>query len=147
MLKKGLVVGVIFLFMLVSLPFVSGEEIFYPKEEGPYSVLIFGKCTGMGGGFYTVFFHFWPVWLLLYPLDIGWYFDPGSSFFVNGEKQQIVYPADIELRGFKGYGASTLMIVVKYFGFAFLAPLVGFMPTARTRVIGLCTEIAVHDAR
>jgi len=143
MLKKGMVVGVIFLLLLVSLPIVSSEQILYPKEEGPYKVIIIGPSNGMGGGIYTFFLHFWPLWFLPYPLNVDWHFDPGSVFFVNGEKQNITYPAQIELRGFKGYGPSFYMMVLKGYGEKFILILTGFLPTMRARVAGQCTEIMV----
>ena len=146
-LKKGLAVGVICLLMLVTIPLVSGEDILYPKEEGPYNVFMSGRCTGMGGGTYTLLLHFWPLWFLIYPLDIKWRFQPDSVFFVNGEKQDIVYPAHIWLGGFKGYGTSIYMIILKHNAMAFMGLLTGFMPTPRARVIGLCADIHVSDAR
>jgi hypothetical protein len=144
--KKGLILGIIFLLMLVSLPIVSSQRILYPKEEGPYTVIIMGPSNGMSGGFFP-FFHVLPLWLLFYPLDIGWDFDPDSVFFVNGEKQDIVYPAQIELSGFKGYGHTIYMLMVKGFATAYLGSVIGFMPSPRARVIGLCTEILVYDSR
>ncbi|UCD14562.1 MAG: hypothetical protein JSW60_03850 [Thermoplasmatales archaeon] len=147
-LRKGLAVGIICLLMLVSIPMVSGEDILYPKEEGPYNVLIIGKCSGMGGGLFTVF-RLVPLWFLFYPRSIMWHFQPDSVFFVNGEKQDIVYPAFIWLGGFKGYGTTIHMILLKHSG-AILAtiligPLTGFIP--RARVVGRCTDILVSDAR
>jgi hypothetical protein len=146
MLKKGMVVGVIFLLMLVSIPMVSGEHIFYPKEEGPYTVTAMGPSNGGGGRLFTLF-HLLPLWFLLYPLDVDWHFDSGSVFFVNGEKQDIVYPAHIGLYGFKGYGQTVYMLILKGFAAAFICSLTGVLPTTRARVIGLCTEIIVDDSR
>jgi hypothetical protein len=146
MLKQGIVICVIFLFMLVSLPIASGEHHFYPKEEGPYTVTAIGPSNGMGGGFATLF-RLLPLWLLLYPLDIGWHFDSGSVFFVNGEKQDIVYPADIALYGFKGYGPTIYMYLLKENVMIFLHRITGERLTPRARVVGLCTEIIVDDAR
>ena len=68
-LKKGLAVGVICLLVLVTIPMVSGEDILYPREEGPYNVFIRGKCRGMGGGTYTFFLHPLPFWFLVYPFS------------------------------------------------------------------------------
>jgi hypothetical protein len=102
--NKGLVIGIVCLLILVSIPNISGEAIHYPKEEGPYNVFILGGCTGMGGGIYTLFLHIWPLWFLPYVLSISWHFQPGSVFIVNGEEQDIEYPAQIDMSGFKGYG-------------------------------------------
>lgn len=146
MLKKGMVVSVIFLLMLVSIPLVSGEDILYPKEEGPYTVTAMGPGNGGGGRLFTLF-HLLPLWLLWYPVDVDWHFDSGSVFFVNGEKQDIVYPAQIGLTGFKGYGPTFFMQILKYYAIKFLYLSIGVMPTARTRVVGMCTEILVSDSR
>jgi len=140
---KGLAVGIICLLMLVSIPIISGETIRYPREEGPYNVLIFGKCTGMGGGTYTFWLHFSPLWFLFYPLSVDWHFEEGSSFYVNGELQEIVYPAQIDLCGFKGYGQSTYMSWLKWSISVFIFFLTGFQPTTRARVIGRWAEILV----
>jgi len=148
-LKKGLAVGVICLLVLVAIPMVSGECIFYPREEGPYNVFISGECGGMGGRFFTQLLyklHFWPLWFLYYPDDINWHFQPGSVFFVNGEKQDIVYPAHIWLYGFKGYQQSYHMFQLKEKVAFLIGVLTDSMPTTRARIIGRCDEIQVSDS-
>jgi len=132
--------------MLVTVPMVSGEWIRYPKEEGPYTVLIMGNSSGMGGGLSTVF-RLVPFWFLFYPRSIEWDFDEDSVFFVNGEKQDILYPAQIDLGGFKGYGQTAYMMILKHNIAAFMGFLTGFMPDPRARVIGLCADILVIDSR
>jgi len=145
-MKKLLTVGIICLLMLVSIPMVSGKAILYPKEEGPYNVFISGKNTGMGGGIYTLFLHFWPLWFLPYILSISWHFQAGSVFIVNGEEQDIEYPAQIDMSGFKGYDQSDLMFGLKHYMSVIIFFLTGFQPTPRARIIGQCTEIIVNDA-
>ena len=145
--RKGLAIGIICLLMLVSIPMVCGEDVLYPKEEGPYNVFICGKSEGMGGGIHTMFLHCLPLWFLFYPSGIQWHFQPDSVFFVNGEKQDIVYPASIWLGGFKGYGQSFHMLLLKDKVVILAYSLTGFMPTPRARVIGRCTEIQVSDSR
>lgn len=145
-MKKGIAVGVICLLMLVSLPTISGERILYPKEEGPYTVFISGNSSGMGGGLSTIF-RLLPLWFLIYPRSIEYDFDEDSVFFVNGEKQDILYPAQIDLIGFKGYGQTIYMLILKCYVAAFMGFLTGFMPNPRARVIGLCAEILVYDAK
>ena len=147
MFRKGLAVGVILLLMLVSIPMVSGEDILYPKEEGPYDVLIFGKSTGIGGGLFAMFIHFWPLWFNFYPSGINWDFEEGSVFYVNGEKQDIVYPAQIWISGFKGYGHSFHMLLLKDKAVILVYRLTGFMPNTRARVLGRCAEIQISDSR
>ena len=146
-LRKGLVVGVICLLLLVSIPMVSSEDILYPKEEGPYNLLIFGKSTGMGGGLFTMFIHFWPLWFKFYPSSINWDFEEGSVFYVNGEKQDIVYPAQIWISGFKGYGQSFHMLLLKVKVAILISFLTGSIPTTRARIIGRCDEIELKDSR
>lgn len=145
--KKGLAVGIFFLLMLVSIPIINGEWIEYPKEEGPYNVLISGTCLGMAGSFYTLLIHFLPLWLLFYPLHIEWDFEENTTFYVNGEKQDIVYPAQIRLSGFKGYGTSIHMLMLKIKVAILMDSFPGFLPIPRARVIGQCAEIIVHDAK
>ncbi len=145
-MKKLLTVGVICLLILVSIPIVSGEDIRYPKEEGPYNVIICGKSTGMGGRFSTMLFHFWPLWFKFYPNGVNWHFQPDSVFFVNGEKQDIIYPAHIWLYGFKGYGQSFHMLLLKDKVAILIGFLIGSMPTTRARIIGQCAEIQVSDS-
>ena len=146
MLKKGIVVGVIFLLLLVSLPIVSSEQILYPKEEGPYKVIIIGPSNGMGGRLVTLI-HILPLWLFLYPLNVEWDFDNGSVFFINGEKQDIAYPAQIGFYGFIGYGQTSYMLMLKGYTAGYIHYLTGIMPTLRARVIGLAQEIIVDDSR
>ncbi|UCF12883.1 MAG: hypothetical protein JSW06_01165 [Thermoplasmatales archaeon] len=145
-LRKGLAVGVICLLMLVTVPMVSGERIHYPREEGPYTVLIMGNCSGMGGGISTIW-RINPFWFLFYPRYIQYDFDNDSIFFVNGEEQDILYPACIDLAGFKGYGQTTYMMILKWRVATFMYFLTGFLVYPRARVGGLCAEIYVWDAR
>lgn len=56
MLKKGLIVGILCLLMLVYFPLVTGDFVVYPKEEGPYTVFIGGKPGG-GGASEPIFFN------------------------------------------------------------------------------------------
>ncbi len=146
MMEKCLVVGVICLLMLVTVPMVSGEWIRYPKEEGPYTVLIMGNSSGMSGGISTIF-RLIPFWFLFYPRSIGYGFDNDSVFFVNGEKQDILYPADIDLVGFKGYGQTAYMMILKWEVAVLIASLTGFLVYPRARVSGRCAEILVIDSR
>ena len=146
-LKKGFAVGIICLLMLVSIPMVTGEDILYPKEEGPYNVFISGKCTGMGGRLYPMFLHPSPLWLLVYPLSIEWHFYEDYVFFVNGEKQDIDYRVQIDLTGFKGYGPSFYMLLLKEKVGHLFFKLTGSITTPRARIIGRCAEILVIDMR
>ena len=142
-LKKGLVVGVICLLMLVALPTVIGDDdVEYPKENGPYIVFIGGKCYG---GVIP-----WSInieWLLLieegysrviqvgpfhlywqYPYGPDYDMEEGSIFIVNGQIQDIEYPVFIELMGFKGYAPAFFLWLLK-------------MPIGRIRVLGICDAI------
>jgi len=145
--KKGIAAGLICLLILVSIPVVYGEDILYPKEEGPYNVVISGKSEGMGGEINVMFLHCLPLWFLFYPSGIQWHFQPESVFLVNGEKQDIVYPASIWLGGFKGYGQSFHMLLLKDKVAILIGFLTGFMPTPKARIIGRCAEIQVSGSR
>ena len=68
-------------------------------------------------------------------------------FFVNGEKQDIVYPARIWVSGFKGYGPSFYMLLLKVTVGAILYNLIGFQPIPGALVIGRCADIRVSDSR
>ena len=143
--KKILTVCVICFLMLLYIPLASGEDIRYPKDEGPYNVSINGKCSGMGGGIFCIFLHFSPLWYLIQN-GIAWHFDEDSVFIVNDEKQDIEFPAQIYLRGFKGYGQSYYMLLLKDKISILLYTLTGLMPYPRARVIGKCYEILVSDS-
>jgi hypothetical protein len=147
--RKGLVIGIIILLMLVSIPMASGENIIYPEEEGPYDIRIVGPCTGMGGDPFTFYIHFWPFWFLPHILDIEWHFEQGTIFIVNGEVQDILYPADISLWGFQGYGQSVLMFNLKHIfelGLGLIILTLGitsFIPYQRARIFGRCDSLSV----
>jgi hypothetical protein len=145
-LRKGLAVGIICLLMLVSIPMVSGEDIRYPREEGPYTVVIMGNCSGMGGAIITIF-RINPFWFLFYPRSIQYHFFEPSVFLVNGEEQDILYPASIDLRGFKGYGQTIYMMMLKFNVAKFIYLLTGFNLYPKARVSGLCAEILVSDSQ
>jgi hypothetical protein len=153
LIGKCLVIGIIILLMLVTIPLVSGELIRYPKEEGPYDVSIFGPCSGISGELYTYYIHFWPFWFLPNILNIGWHFEPGTVFTVNGEVQDILYPADIDLDGFQGYGQSVFMFNLKHilelglFLIFLTLGITGFIPYQRARIIGRCDSLSAFDSR
>jgi len=134
--RKGLAVGVICLLMLVSIPMVTGERIDYTKEDGPYTVFI-GGYGGLFNGSIDIFRHPLPFWYLIYPEHISYYFGRFTIFFVNGEKQEITYPAQINLSGFKGYAPPLTCYIMNLVMFRFIP---------RTRVFGRCDEIVVWDA-
>jgi hypothetical protein len=129
---------------------VSGETICYPKEEGPYSVFVSGECNEMAGNLSTLF-RIMPFWFLLYPRHIEYRFEEDSVFFVNGEKQNILYPARVDLIGFKGYGQTFFMMFLKWDAEAIIGALflllgyTSFISAFKTRVIGNCDEIIVNN--
>ena len=55
-LRKSLAVGIICLLMLVSIPMVSGEDIRYSREEGPYNIFI-GGYGGLFNGSINIYRH------------------------------------------------------------------------------------------
>ena len=134
MMKKCLAVGVICLLMLVAIPIVNGEWIEYPKEDGPYTVIICGPIRGFGFNGHVDFYSYkWPFWNLNYSQKISYKFRILSVFLVNETLQKIKYPALIELYGFKGFAPTFLMLSSK-------------LSIGRCRVIGECDEIFVVDS-
>ena len=142
--RKGLVVGIIFLLMLVAIPMVSGDIIEYPKEEGPYFVYMSGNCHG-GSIPDTVDFDYRglfrdgkPMWFQLGPLSLnrwprgpGYELNKGSIFIVNGKIQDVEYPINnLILKGFKGYAPAIWQCFIK-------------APIGRIRVFGVCEEISL----
>ncbi|UCD13536.1 MAG: hypothetical protein JSW60_08265 [Thermoplasmatales archaeon] len=141
-LRKGLAVGVICLLMLVAIPTTTSNEIEYPKENGPYIVFIGGKCYGgiipgpinfewlliLEEG-YTRVIQFGPFHLYWqYPYGPDYLMEEGSIFIVNGQIQDVEYPVDIELMGFRGYAPAVFQWFFK-------------MLIGRIRVIGVCDAI------
>lgn len=135
--KKGLAVGVICFLMLISIPMVTGTRIDYPKENGPYTVFI-GGYGGLINGSIDIYRHPLPFWYLIYPEHITYNFKCFTIFFVNGERQELTYPAEISLRGFKGYAQPLTCYILILTLFRFIH---------RTRVLGRCDEIIVWDAQ
>jgi len=143
MLKKCLVVGVICLLMMVAIPLVNAEGD-YPKDEGPYTVFIGGECNGGGIPdpitFPIIFLirhgylrgmQFGPLSYWVWPWGPEYHMEEGSIFIVNGKVQDVEYPVQFHLRGFKGY-----------------APAVGLWLTkaiisGRIRMFGVCEEISL----
>jgi hypothetical protein len=146
-LIKVLSIAVIFLIMQMSFHSISSERIEYPKEEGPYNVIIRGTCLGMAGSFYTLLIHFPPLWLLFYPMHIEWDFEENSTFHINNEKQDIQFPAQIRLSGFKGYGTSIHMIMLKIRILILMGYTPGLLSMPKAHVVGQCSMIIVHDSK
>ena len=140
--RKELSVVVICLLMLMIIPTTTGNDIEFPKEKGPYIVYIGGKCYG---GVISGPINF--EWLLLieegytrviqvgplnfywqYPYGPDYFMEEGSIFIVNGQIQDIEYPVEIELMGFKGYAPAVFQWLFK-------------MLIGRIRVIGICDAI------
>ena len=128
-LKKGLVVGVICLLMLVTIPMVNGEWVRFPKSEGPYNVFVGGSPQSVEGTTYFSQKH--PFWFLDYNETIGFSF-LFPVIFINGEFLRVTpYCSLIRFYGFKGYCPG---------GFPFRTMLYG-----RMRIIGQCEELLVID--
>ena len=141
-LRKGLAVSIICLLMLVTFPIVVSDDIEYPKENGPYAVFIGGKCYGgiisapinfewllfLDEG-YTRVIQFGPFHLFWkYPYGPDYIMEDGSIFVVNGKIQDVEYPVEIELMGFKGYAPAVFQWFFK-------------MAFGRIRVVGFCEAI------
>ena len=143
MIKKCMVVGVICLLMMVAIPLVNAEYD-YPKDEGPYTVFIDGECDG--GAIPSLFtfsikyffrygflpgmqigpFNYW-----LWPEGPSYHMREGSIFIVNGEVQDVEYPVQFQLRGFKGYAPASPLWFTKA------------MLNGKIRIFGVCEEIGL----
>ena len=140
MWKKKVDVFVCILFLvMVSIPIVNADYIKYPKEDGPYSVIIRGRNVkpGMGGtGDFDYFKnHTGPFWDIPYPWTINYDFGKFTTFIVNGTLQNMKNRSShfkIELLGFKGFAPTSNMMILAIF-------------THRNFVIGICDEIKVID--
>jgi len=141
-MKKVLSIGIILFLTLLIVQTTSADEIEYPKEEGPYTVFISGKCYGglipgpiniewlllMEEG-YTRAIQVGPLhFYWMYPYGPDYEMEEGSKFYVNGQKQVVNYPVEIELMGFKGYAPAVFLWLLK-------------MPFGKIRVVGICEAI------
>lgn len=134
LLKKGLIIGVICLFIMISFPVVTSEFIDYPKEEGPYTVFIGGKTYGgsIAKPFFlntTIGFQFGPFCKYNYPWGPEYNMLNGSIFLVNGKIQKYEFPAQIGLLGFKGFAPAMNQLSLK------------ILMQGRIRTFGVCEEI------
>jgi hypothetical protein len=128
-----LLVGIV----LVSIPNVNADDRLYPKEDGPYFFLIWGRINGMGSSSLPGWDNITsPFWNLTYPKYISYHFRIFSIFIVNNTLQNIrhiSFPAHISLYGFKGFGPTHYMVFYQGLGLR------------RKIVIGKCDEIRVHE--
>ena len=120
--------------MLISFPIVTSEFIEYPKEQGPYTVIVTGKTYG--GGVSKPFF--WDPEIGFQLGQFCKYKNPygpeynmlnKSIFIVNGEIQKYEFPAQIALKGLKGFAPA-----INHLNFKILTG-------GRIRVFGVCEVI------
>ena len=134
MIKKGIAVAVILLFIVVAFaPTINADKL-YPKEDGPYFFIIAGGINGMGSNIPDWVNISSTFWNITYPKFIRYHFRLFSIFIVDNKLQNIRYisfPANINLYGFKGFGPTRDMAFNKLFGYSI--------------VIGKCDEISVHE--
>ena len=134
MLKKGLIIGIICLLMLMSFPMVTADLIIYPKADGPYTVFIGGK-TGGGGVSEPIFFNstigfqLGPFCKYKYPYGPEYNMLNWSIFIVNGEIQKYKFPAQIGLKGLRGFAPALNQLTFK------------IVTEGRLRIFGVCDEI------
>ena len=104
-IRKGLVIGVICLFMMVYIPSIVGHYFKeYPKEDGPYKIFISGHI--IGGSYKGHLPHIGPFWSLDTNQSIGYYFPRWLTIFkLNGLLQNVYFYREmhIEMNGFKGF--------------------------------------------
>ena len=142
--KKGLVVAIICIIMIVSFPTTTSNEIEFPKENGPYVVFLSG--WNMLGSYLFLpisfnlkygSFNIGQLCYYKYPNGLNYTVDKENSptFMVNGKlmNNMLEDSARINLRGFIGKGSSLAWLVIKF----------SYLPAARTRVFGICNEIDI----
>ena len=133
LIRKGLVIGIICLFLMVYIPSINGKEIDYPEEDGPYTVYISGSILNIGHDeSLDLLTHILPFWYLNSSQHLCYRMGMLSIFNVNGSLQKIKYPALICLYGFKGFAPTWWIWDFKWIIF-------------RCRIIGKCDRIFVHD--
>jgi len=133
-LKTGLAVGIFCLLMLLSIPSVIGDFVVYPKEEGPYTIFVGGKTYG-GSVSDPIFlnttmgFQFGPFCKYVYPYGPEYNMLNWTIFIVNGEIQKYAFPAQIGLKGLKGFAPAINQLNFK------------ILSGGRLRIFGVCDEI------
>ena len=120
--------------LLILFPTVFSEFIEYPIEKGPYTVYIGGKTYG--GGISRPFFwdpeigfQIGPLCKYKYPYGPEYNFLNNSIFIVNGKIQNYDFPAQIGLKGLKGFAPAVNYLTIK------------ILTGSRIRIFGVCDVI------
>jgi hypothetical protein len=120
--------------MLVSIPIVTAKE--YPKEGGPYKIILQAKCFGNGGSGPDKLIHFGPFWYLD-DASISFHGFLGATCFISNDTTseicELNLTTNLDLYGFKGYAPGFGIWLVK-----------ALIPLAKIRIIGTCSEILVY---
>ena len=110
MVKKGLIVGILCLLMLMPLSITKCKEGNAEKDapitsDGHTKIMTLkaDSCTGFS---YAVFGHLGPIWFPWYPLQFNFPKGSGLQLKINGELQNVDLPAYIWLRYYCGIGPS-----------------------------------------
>ena len=133
--KVGVFVSILFLVM-VFIPIVNADTIIYPKENGPYSVIITGRNIDGFAVKGDIDDHTSPFWNLTYPMALNYGCLRFTIFIVNGKLQNMIslFPFyNIELSGFKGFAPTDWMMSLKE------------VLINKLWIIGKCEEIRVWD--
>jgi hypothetical protein len=110
--RKSLIVGIICLLMLLFTPIVNSVEHLYPKEDGPYNILIIGKPGSISNR--ENFPKLLPFLNLKHPESIAINFFKPSLFLVNGRLQKVNFTARIDIFGYRGYCPMEFIFNMKY---------------------------------
>ena len=134
MLKKGIAVGIICLLLLVSVPMATGNEIEYPKENGPYTIFIGGNYYGslltpIAIDIFNEYINIGPFVIIRYPGRLAYNLHKDCVLIIDGQVQIIDSGFRVEAYGFMGYHPAFFQYIFKliYFG--------------RVRAFGICQEI------
>lgn len=138
-MRKTIVIGIVCLFMLMAIPTTTGNDIEYPKENGPYTIFIggywFGSLVPLPLVISDEYIQLGPLCLLKYPNKISFKVYPGSVVMINGETPN--YMEDdinkIDVYGLKGFYPAYYLQGLKIWTIAFRL--------FRARSFGICDEI------
>jgi hypothetical protein len=116
----------------VSMPKNTQTQVFTLNESldtNQYFVFLKGKCDSMGIGGRVI--HIGPFWYCKNFGVVSYTMEKNSILIVNGNKQEVNFPAFIAFYRFKGYGPFVPIFIYKA------------ITQGKIRVIGVCDEISI----
>ncbi len=133
-MKKTLVISIVCLFMLMTIPTTTGNDIEYPKENGPYTIFVGGNYYGslltpIAIDVFNEYINIGPFVIVRYPGRLAYNVHEGCILIIDGQAQIVDSGFRVEAYGFMGYHPAFFQSIFKllYFG--------------RLRAFGICQEI------